>query len=77
MKNKGKGGKDDVIVLSKDDWKGKVSFKTAPGGKYRFRFSPKSSIKPGAKGNLLNLIMTMTAMHNGKKTEHKGNQRLR
>jgi hypothetical protein len=71
-KDKGKKRGDDVIVISGEDWKGKGAFKTAPGGKYRFRFNKKSSIKPGQNGNLLNVIATLTAMHNGKKTEHKG-----
>ena len=73
---KGRGGKgDDVIIISKDDWKGKKKAnKTAPGGKYRFRFNKKSSIRPNAAGtgNNLNLISTLVAAHNGKKTEHKG-----
>jgi hypothetical protein len=68
---KGKRG-DDVITIGKEDWKGSGGYKAAPGGKYRFRFNKKSSIKPGQSGNILNLMITITAMHNGKKTEHKG-----
>ncbi len=72
---KGKrGSDDDVIIISKDDWKGKKDFPTAPGGKYRFKFNKKSKIVPNAAGtgNNLWLLSTITAMHNGKKTKHKG-----
>jgi hypothetical protein len=71
-KHKKSKSSDDVIIISKEDWKGGKKFKAAPGGKYRFKFNKKSSIKPGQNGNVLNLILTITAMHNGKKTEHKG-----
>jgi hypothetical protein len=67
-----RGGGDDVILINKEDWKGRGAFPTAPGGKYRFKFDKSSSIKPGAKGNLLHLVMVITSTHNGKKTEHKG-----
>src|SRR5436190_254364 len=72
---KNKSGKGDVIVIGKDDWKGKKKNKTAPGGKYRFRFNKKhTKIAPNAKGdgNLLLLVSELSAMHNGKKSEHKG-----
>jgi hypothetical protein len=73
-KKKGRGSNDDVIVISKDDWKGKGDFPVAPGGKYRAKFNgKKSTIKPNAagNGNVLNLMTTLTALHNGKKIKLK------
>jgi hypothetical protein len=61
----------DVIVLTKDDFKGR-KFKTAPGGKYRARFDKKSKIKPGKSGNIMNLMNTITATDKGKKSDSKG-----
>lgn len=73
-KKKDRGSNDDVVVISREDWKGRKKFPIAPGGKYRFRYSKKSSIKPNSAGtgNVLNLISTLTSLHNGKKTKHKG-----
>ena len=58
-------GRKDVINLNKEDFESK-NFKAIPAGTYFFKISPKSSIKPGTKGNNLNVQATVT------KGEHKG-----
>ena len=59
------GKKNEVISLTKDDFK-KKSFKTAPGGTYFVKVNPKSKLKEMSGGTGLNIEGTIT------KGPHKG-----
>lgn len=64
--------KGDVIVFNKEDWEGGKGGKRAPSGQYRAKLSPKSAIKPGQNGNVLNLGWVITGDKKGKKTKANG-----
>jgi hypothetical protein len=58
---------NEVIRLGKDDYEQK-SFKTAPGGTYRIKFTNKSKLKPAKSGG----GVTLEAHGTITKGEHKG-----
>ena len=57
--------KKDQVSLTDDDFKAK-SFKTAPAGKYTFKISAASKVKPGSTSNILQVVLSIV------KGDHKG-----